>query len=144
MTKKLSMSRIKLPENLSDFTAIYIQKPISSIIEELFATKNELKAIKIYNKKQAKYDINLMKEELKRLKTIEKKYNQILHFAVSDDQVLVSPQQTNTNKRRGRPRKQTAILNDIRNHLIILVSKFQTIRTAVINKIFVLSINIHH
>lgn len=46
-----------------------------------------------------------MKEELKRLKTIEKKYNQILHFAVSDDQVLVSPQQTNTNKRRGRPRK---------------------------------------
>ena len=105
MTKKLSMSRIKLPENLSDFTAIYIQKPISSIIEELFATKNELKAIKIDNKKQAKYDINLMKEELKRLKTIEKKYNQILHFAVSDDQVLVSPQQTNTNKRRGRPRK---------------------------------------
>ena len=46
------MSRIKLPENLSDFTAIYIQKPISSIIEELFATKNELKAIKIYNKKR--------------------------------------------------------------------------------------------
>lgn len=44
------MSRTKLPENLSDFTAIYIQKPISSIIEELFATRNELKAIKINTK----------------------------------------------------------------------------------------------
>lgn len=99
------MSRTKLPENLSDFTAIYIQKPISSIIEELFATRNELKAIKINTKKQAKYDINLMKEELKRLKAIEKKYNQILQFAVSDDQAPVPPLQANTNKRRGRPRK---------------------------------------
>lgn len=46
-----------------------------------------------------------MKEELKRLKAIEKKYNQILQFAVSDDQAPVPPLQANTNKRRGRPRK---------------------------------------
>lgn len=105
MTKNNIMSRTKLSENLSDFTAIYIQKPISSIIEELFATRNELKAIKINTKKQAKYDINLMKEELKRLKAIEKKYNQILQFAVSDDQTPVPPLQANINKRRGRPRK---------------------------------------
>lgn len=138
------MSRIKLPENLSDFTAIYIQKPISSIIEELFATKNELKAIKIYNKKQAKYDINLMKEELKRLKTIEKNTIRfcILQYPMTKFLSLLS--KLIQTKGEVAPEKQTAILNDIRNHLIILVSKFQTIRTAVINKIFVLSINIHH
>ena len=94
-------------------------------------------------KKQAKYDINLMKEELKRLKTIEKNTIRSFNLQYPMTKLLSLLSKLIQAKGEVAPEKQTAILNDIRNHLIILVSKFQTIRTSVINKIFVLSINIH-
>ena len=72
-----------MPDNLQDFTTMYLQKPIQKIIEELYTLKvknRELKALNL-----TKYDPTLLKEEIKRLRDIEKKYNKIMAFAANAD-----------------------------------------------------------
>lgn len=77
------MSREKMPDNLQDFTTMYLQKPIQKIIEELYTLKVKNRELKALNLKLAKYDPTLLKEEIKRLR--EKKYNKIMAFAANAD-----------------------------------------------------------
>ena len=79
------MSREKMPDNLQDFTTMYLQKPIQKIIEELYTLKVKNRELKALNLKLAKYDPTLLKEEIKRLRDIEKKYNKTMAFAANAD-----------------------------------------------------------
>lgn len=72
----------KTPETLESFTVKCIQRPVAALIQELFETKealaksrNEARGLKI---RKASEEI---KGELKRLRTIERKYNKIIDFA---------------------------------------------------------------
>ncbi len=40
------MSREKMPDNLQDFTTMYLQKPIQKIIEELYTLKVKNRELK--------------------------------------------------------------------------------------------------
>ena len=72
------MPREKMPDNLQDFTTMYMQRPIAKIIEELFILKTNSRELKVTNQKLAKNDPSKLKEEIKRLREIEKKYNKIM------------------------------------------------------------------
>ncbi len=72
----------KTPETLDSFTEKCMQRPVATLIKELFDTKealaksrNEVRGLKI---RKASEEI---KGELKRLRTIERKYNKIIDFA---------------------------------------------------------------
>lgn len=72
----------KVPETLESFTEKCMQRPVATLIQELFETKealaksrNEARGLKI---RKASEDV---KTELKRLRAIERKYNKIIDFA---------------------------------------------------------------
>lgn len=72
----------KAPETLESFTEKCMQRPVVTLIQELFETKealaksrNEARGLKI---RKASEDV---KTELKRLRAIERKYNKIIDFA---------------------------------------------------------------
>lgn len=72
----------KTPETLESFTEKCMQRSVVALIQELFETKealvqsrNEVRGLKI---RKASEDL---KSELKRLRTIERKYNKIIDFA---------------------------------------------------------------
>ncbi len=72
----------KVPETLESFTAKCMRRPVASLIQELFETKealaqsrNEARGLKI---RKASEEV---KGELKRLRAIERKYNKIIDFA---------------------------------------------------------------
>ncbi len=72
----------KVPETLESFTEKCMQRPVGAIIQELFETKealaqsrNEARGLKI---RKASEEV---KGELKRLRSIERKYKKIIDFA---------------------------------------------------------------
>lgn len=74
----------KTPETLESFTEKCMQRPVASLIEELFATKEELaqsrreaRGLKIRKSSEE------IKAELKRLRAVERKYLKILNFAAN-------------------------------------------------------------
>ena len=48
------MPREKMPDNLQDFTTMYMQRPVAKIIEELFILKTNSRELKVTNQKLAK------------------------------------------------------------------------------------------
>lgn len=77
------MPKGKTPDNLQDFTALYLERPIRKIIEELFALKMSNQELKAANRKLSQINPVELKQEIKRLKVFEKKYSQIIEFATS-------------------------------------------------------------
>jgi len=77
------MTRTKeVPETLESFTEKYMQRPVATLIQELFETKealaksrNEARGLKI---RKASEEV---KGELKHLRAIECKCNKIIDFA---------------------------------------------------------------
>jgi len=72
----------KVPETLESFTEKSMQRPVATLIQELFETKealarsrNEARGLKI---RKASDEV---KGELKRLRAIERKYNKLMDFA---------------------------------------------------------------
>lgn len=72
----------KTPETLESFTVKCMQRPVATLIQDLFETKealaksrNEARGLKI---RKASDEV---KGELKRLRIIERKYNMIIDFA---------------------------------------------------------------
>ena len=80
-----TMPREKMPDNLQDFTTMYMQRPVAKIIEELFILKTNSRELKVTNQKLAKNDPTKLKDEIKRLREIEKKYNKIMAFATNTE-----------------------------------------------------------
>ena len=56
-----------MPDNLQDFTTMYMQRPVAKIIEELFILKTNSRELKVTNQKLAKNDPTKLKDEIKRL-----------------------------------------------------------------------------
>ena len=76
----------KIPETLETFTAKCMKQPIASLIEEFYATKqalaasrNEARGLKI---RKASAEV---KEELKSLRAMQRKYNKIMSFAAGSE-----------------------------------------------------------
>lgn len=93
------MPKPKTPDNLQDFTNVYLQKPVLKIIEEVYALRSSNRELKIENKKLSDVNLENLKDEIKRLRAIEKKYNQIMSFATGE----IKP--TSSAKKPGRPPK---------------------------------------
>lgn len=77
------MSRTKKTiETLESFTEKCMQRPVAALIQELFETRNALTKSRIEARglkiRKASEEV---KAELKRLRTIERKYNKIIDFA---------------------------------------------------------------
>lgn len=75
----------KTPETLETFTAACLKKPILKVIKEFYATKqalaasrNEARGLKIRKSSDE------LKEELKSLRSMKRKYNKIMAFASED------------------------------------------------------------
>ncbi len=102
--KFTQMPKGKTPDNLQDFTTLYLQKPIRKIIEELYALKMSNRELKAANRKLAKINPADLKQEIKRLKVLEKKYNQIIEFATSN--ASGSPSGQSVKKPGGTPRRK--------------------------------------
>ena len=79
------MPREKMPDNLQDFTTMYMQRPVAKIIEELYILKTNSRELKVTNQKLAYNDPTKLKDEIKRLREIEKKYNKIMAFATNTE-----------------------------------------------------------
>lgn len=103
--KFTQMPKGKTPDNLQDFTTLYLQKPIRKIIEELYALKMSNQELKTANRKLAKINPADLKQEIKRLKVFEKKYNQIIEFATSTASGSPSGQSVKTPKRASRQKR---------------------------------------
>ena len=71
-----------MPDNLQDFTTMYMQRPVAKII---FILKTNSRELKVTNQKLAKNDPTKLKDEIKRLREIEKKYNKIMAFATNTE-----------------------------------------------------------
>lgn len=93
------MPKSKTPDNLQDFTTQYLQKPVQKIIEEVYALRSANRELREENKKFSNVNPESLKEEIKRLRAIEKKYNQIMSFATGE----IKP--TPPAKKPGRPPK---------------------------------------
>jgi len=98
------MPKGKTPDNLQDFTTLYLEKPIRKIIEELFALKMSNQELKATNRKLAQINPAELKQEIKRLKVFEKKYSQIIEFATST--VSGSPSGRSVKKPGRAPRQK--------------------------------------
>lgn len=58
------MSREKMPDNLQDFTTMYLQKPIQKIIEELYTLKVKNRELEALNLKLANMILLYSKKRL--------------------------------------------------------------------------------
>lgn len=75
----------KIPETLETFTAEWMQQPVGKIIKAFYETKqalavsrNEARGLKI-RKTNAE-----MKEELKTLRAMKRKYDKIMQYATNE------------------------------------------------------------
>lgn len=99
------MAGIKKAQNFEEFKVHCLKKSIEAILEGYYTAveeKNQLKAESKNSKKPRKVDVSAYREEIKRLKAIESKYNRIMAFATESS---AEPQEGVEEPKVRKPRK---------------------------------------